>query len=250
MEKYVCLLSTDDFLEGVLVLNYNLQQLNSTRSLLCLVSDTVGEKTKKELEFFNIEYRIVKELNYYSNGADHRWNHTFDKIHIFSLIDLDKIVYLDSDFLIVKNLDHLFDIDSFTMNSDIPYNMDSYNSSIIITKPNLNDYYGLINYMHECDNNGVKSIGDQNILNQYFKNINSLDSSYNLMRGFRPEKVDGIYSVNKVTMDVDDPKVFHYIGLPKPFMLDSPFIDQYSYLYDQYLNKVRDKEREFEESIK
>ena len=47
MEKYVCLLSTDDFLEGVLVLNYNLQQLNSTRSLLCLVSDTVGEKQKK-----------------------------------------------------------------------------------------------------------------------------------------------------------------------------------------------------------
>ena len=244
MEKYVCLLSTDDYLEGVLVLNYNLQQLNSTHSLLCLVSDTIQEITRKKLEFFNIEYRIVKSLFNYSNKTNYRWNHTFDKIYIFSLVDLDKIVYLDSDFLILSNLDHLFDIEQFTMNCDLPYCSDTYNSSIIVTKPSMNDFNGLINLLNTYDDNEV--IGDQNIINHYFKNINSLDSSYNLMRSLSKMNDGENYLVNKITKDVENPKVFHYISYPKPFMIDNLFIDQFSDIYLDYLNKVREKEKEFE----
>lgn len=67
MEKYVCTLSTDNYLEGVLVLNENLKALKSKYPLLCLINENkiitnnIHDKIfKKEilLKYNNIE--IIK----------------------------------------------------------------------------------------------------------------------------------------------------------------------------------------------
>ena len=41
--RYVCVLSTDDYLDGVLVSNENLKALNSKYKLLCLVNESLKE---------------------------------------------------------------------------------------------------------------------------------------------------------------------------------------------------------------
>ena len=250
MKSYVCVLATDNFLEGVLVLNHNLKVLNSKYPLLCLVSDTISDKSKRILDYFKIQYKVVSTIEYHSNNYYTRWNHTFDKFNIFNLTEYEKIVYLDSDFIILKNLDHLFKIDKFTMNSDLPYNSDHYNSSIIITKPNINDYNGLLSLLKEYDKNKRDAIGDQNVINEYFKNINSLDSSYNVMRAisYNKEMQYDKYldrNINKhlvdiMTKNVKDPIVIHYIGYIKPFMINGLYIDEYSTLYQEYLKAVRE----------
>ena len=45
MIGYVCVLSTDDYLEGCLVLNENLRHLGSKYDLLCLINEDISKLT-------------------------------------------------------------------------------------------------------------------------------------------------------------------------------------------------------------
>ena len=108
-ETFACVLSTDDYLEGVLVLQENLKFLKSKYDLICLINETITEETKKILDYFKIKYIEFPKIEYVSKDNDNsHWVNTFDKFNIFKLLDYDKVVYLDSDLLILKNIDNLF----------------------------------------------------------------------------------------------------------------------------------------------
>jgi len=49
------------------------------------------------------------------------WHDCWTKFHIFNLIQFDKIIFLDADLLILKNLDHLFDKPHMTAALDGEY---------------------------------------------------------------------------------------------------------------------------------
>ena len=256
MESFVCVLSTDDYLEGVLVLDYNLKQLFTKYPLLCLINESISDRTKKILDYFGIKYKLINKVNYSSSSYE-RWNYTFDKLNVFSLTEYDKVVYLDSDFLILKDIDDLFKINRFTMTSDIPFHNDKLNSSVMVIKPNMDDYNGLIELVKKYEDEKIDDIGDQNVINDYFmgkKNVLSLDSSYNEMRVISTETEQVLdertgeyitmHKAGLVTKDVTDPVIIHYIYQPKPFMVDANYMDEYSHIYKEYLNKVRDKIKE------
>jgi alpha-N-acetylglucosamine transferase len=255
MESFVCVLSTDDYLEGVLVLDYNLKQLSTKYPLLCLINESISDRTKQILDYFGIKYKLVNKVNY-SSSTYNRWNYTFDKLNVFSLTEYDKIIYLDSDLLILKNIDDLFNIKRFTMTSDIPFYYDKLNSAVMIIKPNIDDYNGLVELAKKYDEEKKDNIGDQNVINDFFKgrNVFSLDASYNEMRvvsneteQILDENTNEYIKMHKariVTENVDNPVIIHYISQPKPFMVDGLYMDEYSHIYKNYLDKVRDKIKE------
>ena len=246
--KYVCVLSTNEYLDGVLVLNQNLKALNSKYELLCLINDSITEETINYLDYFNIEYKKVKNIKYNSGSLVYNWQNTFDKLNVFALTEYTKIVYLDSDLLILENIDNLFQLKHLTMASDKPYHDDIFNSGIMVIEPNIADYNKLIKKMKELDKKNLKNIGDQNIINACFSNINTLDENYNHMRYITKDKnlYYDVYSdtfifkhnVNISNRISSNPKIIHYIVLPKPFMLKEPFEDEYYFIYKKYLDEV------------
>ena len=254
MYTYVCVLSTNNYLEGVLVLNENLKRLNSKYPLLCIINETITEESKNILTKFNIKYKQLNKINYdIENIKFSHWKNTFDKLNIFSLIEYEKIVYLDLDFLILSNLDHLFGIDNFSMVSDCQDEKKYYCSALMIIKPNLKDYNNLIEICMNNLKNQIADIGDQDIINEYFKDINVLDIKYNCIRGIQDEKLsvyDDIFNryMEKRKMRYcyysPTPVIIHYYGKTKPFMLNEYFEDEYCYLYFYYLNIIRKQKRE------
>jgi lipopolysaccharide biosynthesis glycosyltransferase len=123
------------------------------------------------------------------------------------------------------------------MVTDEPFHKDTFNSSVMIVKPNMDDYNALLNLVEKYDYYNIGKIGDQNIINEFVKDkcVITLDKEYNCMRTISYE----------VTKDVKDPVIIHYIGQPKPFMIDD-YKDEYSNIYKDYLNKVRDKIKELD----
>ena len=205
MKKYVCVLATNDYLNGCLVLNENLKHLNSQYELLCLINEEITEETKKILDYFK---------------------NTFDKLSIFKLTEYEKLVYLDLDLLLLQNIDDLFCYNGIAMARDFPFS-NLHNSGVMVIEPDKNDYDGLIKLMVEKMNN-QEQLGDQDIINEYFDVIHTLPQSYNLMRRITEEletsklpiwddKLD-IYKVN-VHANSDDAKILHYIINPKPFSI-------------------------------
>lgn len=262
MKSYICVLSTDDYLDGVLFLDYNLKVLSSKYPLLCLINESISERTRKILDYFNIKYKEVNAVKYTSCKNYDRWNYSFDKLNVFSLTEYEKIVSLDLDFLLLKNIDHLFDFNRVAMNGDIPYSHDKYNSSLMVIEPNMNDYNNLLEITNKYEEEKKDNIGDQNIINEYYKDkyVYKLNTCFNQMRMLRKGKVkvfdqdtNSYIEVNKcviVTPKVDDPFIIHYISQPKPFMVDGIYNDEYSKLYKSYLDKIKEKLKEFDKKKK
>ena len=244
MYSYVCVLSTDNYLDGVLVLNENLKQLKSKYPLLCLINENISEDTRSILTKFNIKYKVCNAL-LPTNMSDRRWKYTFDKLNIFNLTEYEKIVYLDSDFLILDNLDHLFNIERFSMVKDCK--KDFYCSALMVVMPNMKDYFGLIDLFNKNERDGI---GDQDLINEYFDDINVIPVEYNFIKGISEEEIEVFDHIkNKKVLKnkckdyyrSNNPVIIHYYGDTKPWMIDKEFDDKYCYLYFYYLDIIRNK---------
>ena len=90
-EVYITLLSTNNYLKGVLVLNKSLKKTNTKYPLVVLVSPGISEKTVNILSSFKIETirmteSITLDLSKNNQSAAYsHWNNTFDKLYLFRL---------------------------------------------------------------------------------------------------------------------------------------------------------------------
>lgn len=178
-------LATDDFVPGVyclakslkrvtkiplycLGLNLNKQSKKHLESVGCQVIDTsyLGSKTSK--------YQPYRENPNFANNA-------YNKLHLWNQ-DFDKIIYLDADIVVLKNIDHIFELDmdfgacpTFQMifnkemkkYTSMSYNYGYFNSGVMVLKPSSNVYNGLL-----CDKDIVSTPhdpSDQGFLNHFFK---------------------------------------------------------------------------------
>ena len=81
------------------------------------------------------------------------------------MTDYDRIVYLDSDMLVVSNIDHLFNCGTFCA---AYRRMDLFNAGVMMLIPSteiFQEMLSMLPYTHSYDN------GDQGFLNVYFKDL-------------------------------------------------------------------------------
>ena len=220
---------------------------------------SLKEETLNFLKCFNIEYKVEPSIPYTSNTESDtendtvRWKYTFDKLNIFKLTEYEKIVYLDTDILILKNIDHLFQLEPITLASDMPYNIDTYNSGVMVVKPNIEDFNHLKEIVNDYEQKRVNHVGNQNVINDYFKNPHVLDENYNIMRIISQEtklfydELSNTYipkhPVCHMNRLAENPTIIHYIVQPKPFFLAHPIADEYYHIYQKYLKTVRTKKK-------
>lgn len=248
---YVCVLSTENYLEGVLVLNENLKHFNSKYELLCLINEDLPSYISVLLDFFGIKYKVCRKIEFKNINEDNPyWIYTFDKLNVFSLTEYKKIVYLDTDLLILKNVDELFDFEPLSMVLDKPFKDYFYNSGVMVLEPNMDDYNNLKALAIEYDDRGEK-VSDQDVINDYFNGrINEISQQYNCVRNvcdyLGSMCYDYIcddefvkYGLIDFQFDVENPFILHYIGKLKPFMLNTYYDDDYSYFYFYFLAIVR-----------
>jgi glycogenin len=117
MRQYLTLISSKNYLEGVLVLNYSLKKVGSKYPLTVLVSIDLYKNYSKiteiltynKINFLVLEIKNRLPIEVTQKICSKRWINTFDKLQVFGLTTYSKIVFLDSDMLVVKNIDHLFE---------------------------------------------------------------------------------------------------------------------------------------------
>lgn len=223
--SYVTLLSSNDYVIGVVMLYLSLQKVKTEYSLFVLCSDILSQKSMKILDKFRIHYKfITNHINVDTTkvntdeGYDH-WNRTFDKIHIWTLTEFDKVVYLDSDMQVIRNIDYLFDVPHMSAVIADQWNepgLMELNSGLMVITPNIKEY----NNMKRMWESGViklKNVGDQDVIRAYYKDWNKqkilhLDPGLNV---FYSEVSTGIIKKE----NVQPVSVIHYIGSRKPWMV-------------------------------
>ena len=198
---WVTFVNNETYLDGAYVLAKSLEISGSKYTLIVLIPDDFTiPNTRTKLS--NIEYISIKLLVYQNDALSLKardvYSYCINKIYAWTLTLYDKVCWLDSDMIVLKNSDDIFDNDIHdgqigaaygctcnifkniklpTDSTICPFNnlMGTYiNTGLILLKPNIDTYKALL----EIDYN--YPLPDQDAFNKYFKNnIIHINSKYN-----------------------------------------------------------------------
>jgi hypothetical protein len=111
---WTTLITNTAYLTGLLTLDYSLKKHGSKYPLVALYTDTFPEEGHKALDERGIPKQHVKYLlpkveKDFTN--DPRFYDCWSKLTPFSLEEYDRVVQLDSDMLVLKNMDELMELE-------------------------------------------------------------------------------------------------------------------------------------------
>ena len=232
---YVSVLSTEGFVPGVLVLWESLKRTNPRYEFYLLVTQGVSAECEHGLRSLGLNV-LRDDSDVLSSSelvdVDHRWRHTFDKIKIFRLLDFEKIVYLDADMYVCRNIDALFDKPHFSAvenrgNQDWLDGRRYFNSGLMVVEPRVDDFHAITALIEptirRCLDAGI-ACGDQNVLNMYVADWPNhdelhLEDGYNVFWG----SLDRHLSQSNFTLRDEGVgrrgvSVVHFTGKSKPWV--------------------------------
>ena len=161
---------------------------------------------------------IKIESTYRANNKMAHWNDTFFKLNVARLDQFKKIVFLDADMIILKNIDHLFEypsISATTGGKSAHPEWEEFNSGIMVLEPSIRIYQDLV----ECIVPAIErktaqnqGFGDQDVFNQFYPDWkdnpqHNFGECYNVEHCFADDfmRVTG-------TNSFDGVYVLHFIG--------------------------------------
>lgn len=227
-EAYVTLLYGDEFLLGVRVLGKSIWDTGSSKDMVVLVSDGVSDYAKKLLR---ADGWIVEPISLLTNPNQVRpkrfWG-VYTKLKIFNLTRYRKVVYLDADTIVLKNIDDLFKCGRFCANLK---HSERLNSGVMVVEPSETVFKDMMSKVNSLPS---YTGGDQGFLNSYYSDFANAhifepDLSSNVINS-RPvpemERLSTLYNAdvglymlaNKWMVDEKELRVIHYtLGPLKPW---------------------------------
>lgn len=233
---FISVLTTDNYLPGLLVLNASLKSVNSQYPLHVLLTHDISKKVTNELNKNSIPHSFISKqiINPTNVRPNHRWFPTYSKLSVFDQVQYKKIVYLDVDMLVLRNIDELFQYQHMSganAGSMLPRKKDSknlnLNTGLMVIEPShllFDDMMDKVGRIENLESGGddQKPIrgSDQDFINAYYpdwpnwKHLH-LDHKYNLFHYHLDEysKLFG-YSIKDGVRPV---KVIHYASYLKPW---------------------------------
>ncbi len=238
MKAYVTLLSTQNYLPGVIGLFNSLQQVKSAHPLWVGVSSSIPREVDEVLQERGMHViRLPESITIPSSLKEKsgHWAHTFDKLHIFGLTDFSKLVYVDSDMMVMKNIDELFEkphMSAVAAGRLVNPSWERLNSGLMVIEPELGlpeRIAGTLQKaLQEITALGNEAIGDQDLINAYYSDWPRsaklhLDDGYNVFHMHTDAYIDE--HQYRLLDSGDDElgaakliRIAHFIGPDKPWM--------------------------------
>ncbi|UJR16579.1 hypothetical protein I4U23_003479 [Adineta vaga] len=220
-EAFVTLATNDGYALGALVVAQSLRKVGTQRRLVVMISKTLSDLLRQTLETSFDEVVVVDELN--SRDEQHlrllarpELGVTFTKINCWLLEKYSKCVFLDSDIVVLQNIDDLFDREELSAAPDAGW-PDCFNSGVFVYKPSKETYGKLMEFANQ--QGASFDGGDQGLLNAFFSNWRSADISRHLPFTYNVTANTFYSYVPAVTQFRNDIRVVHFAGALKPWQL-------------------------------
>jgi len=113
---YVTLLTRHNYLPGALVLHRSLLSVGAQHPLVVMVTPSVGQDVKDILTRRGMVVRMVDQLKprdgtHSLSVHDARFGDTWTKLRAFELTEYDRVVLLDADMVVMRNMDQLMELE-------------------------------------------------------------------------------------------------------------------------------------------
>lgn len=122
-EAYVC---------GAITLAQSLLQTGTKRHLILLMDDSISMSKRAALVSAGWNIRIITRIRNPRAEKDSYNEYNYSKFRLWQLTDYDKIIFIDSDIIVLRNLDLLF---HFPQMSAVGNDNSIFNSGIMVIEP-------------------------------------------------------------------------------------------------------------------
>ncbi|KAH9615544.1 hypothetical protein KSS87_012254 [Heliosperma pusillum] len=212
-EAYVTVLhSSELYVCGAITLAQSLLNSGTKRDLILLIDKSISIPKRDALTAAGWKIRLIKRIRNprAEKGSYNEYN--YSKFRLWQLTDYNKLIFIDSDILVLRNLDLLF---HFPQMSAIGNDGSIFNSGIMVIEPSNCTFRTLMGLRKEITSyNG----GDQGFLNEVFVWWHRLPRRVNFLKNFWSNSTLEA-SVKNHLFGSYPPKVYsiHYLGL-KPWL--------------------------------
>ena len=224
---YVAALTNEAYLPGIAALKKSLQRVKSKYNLLILLP---VDKSNSLVELLNRNNVLdtscsveIKPNIIVNKGSNHYWDFTFFKLQAVSLVRFEKIILIDADMLVNRNIDHLFDCEPFSAvvaGKATHPEYDDLNSGLLVLKPSIELFNSLvesipfvINKRNELNLFAV----DQDVFIEFKKDLRIRDNLH-LAEIYNCFFLDLYRVAKKNNCKCRDMYIIHFIGKEKPWM--------------------------------
>lgn len=224
------------YFEGVLKLHRSMRRVGSEHPLLCLCTDSTTEAQERALIDEGITTKRV-ELSALENPYKPKWLEAFVKLQCWTLTEHDKVCWIDSDTLQLRNADELLSVpvrphgiacavdhEVFPEPSD-RVRLRMIQTGVFVLRPSMETYRMVTDQLGRLES---VDGSDQGFLTSYFARssfdeVRFLSSEYNYMK--RGLKRDPRFELSRI-------KILHFVGNPKPWDGGEPGYERLQRLWD------------------
>ncbi|XP_020576878.1 UDP-glucuronate:xylan alpha-glucuronosyltransferase 1-like isoform X2 [Phalaenopsis equestris] len=213
-EAYATILhSAHIYVCGAIVAAQSIRLAGSTRDLVILVDETISSHHRDGLEEAGWKVRTIQRIRNPKAERDayNEWN--YSKFRLWQLTEYDKIIFIDADLLILRNIDFLFAMPEITA---IGNNATLFNSGVMVIEPSNCTFDLLMDHINEIESyNG----GDQGYLNEIFTWWHRMPKHMNFLKHFWVGDEEDIKQKKIRLFGAEPPVLYvlHYLGL-KPWL--------------------------------
>ncbi|KAK6939998.1 Glycosyl transferase, family 8, partial [Dillenia turbinata] len=213
-EAYATILhSAHVYVCGAIAAAQSIRMVGSTRDLVILVDETISDYHRGGLEAAGWKIHTIQRIRNPKAEKDayNEWN--YSKFRLWQLTDYDKIIFLDADMLILRNIDFLFAMPEITATGN---NASLFNSGVMVVEPANCTFQLLMDHINEIDSyNG----GDQGYLNEIFTWWHRIPKHMNFLKHFWVGDEEEKKEMKTHLFGADPPVLYvlHYLGV-KPWL--------------------------------
>ncbi|CAN4111144.1 unnamed protein product [Withania somnifera] len=173
-----------------------------SNNLVLLADDSISQKSLRGLRVAGWKIKKIKRIRspHAPKNAYNEWN--YSKLRIWQLKDYDKVIFIDSDFVVFRNMDQFFLYPELSATGNDGY---IFNSGVMLIEPSKCKFQSLMNKRFEV---GSYNGGDQGFLNEMFVWWHRWPTKLNTLKFFRTFRHRNL---------PDDSYAIHYLGL-KPWV--------------------------------
>ncbi|KAL9233287.1 hypothetical protein vseg_008308 [Gypsophila vaccaria] len=204
-EAYVTVLhSSESYVCGAIALAQSILLTNTTKDLVLLADHTISNHSIDGLRAAGWKIKRIDRIRSPDAKPNdyNAWN--YSKLRVWQLTEYLKVMFIDSDFIVLKNMDHFFD---YPQLSASPNNGFRFNSGIMLVEPSECFFRTLMSKRFTIKSyNG----GDQGYLNEVSTYWHRLSKKLNHLKYF-----SDLHSERRVVPK--DLYAVHFLGM-KPWL--------------------------------
>lgn len=217
----------DSYLPGVIALKRSIDLVDSSYPLTAFCSEcSIRAETLMEnegIQVVEVDTLAPPPLIFEKNQRDGcaRWNSTFSKLNILRMNQFEKIILLDADMMILRNVDLLFDcphMSAVVAGKGMHEEWVDLNSGLMVLVPSMPVYDKAIEIMRGMDEDALEpyvGFGDQDVFKLLYPEWKQdtalhLDETYNVFQ-------DCVGPYNKMGLSLTKISILHFELSPKPW---------------------------------